>query len=127
MDCSLSWLSTEIVIERGNIHDEHSNDTDLSLANSLQSTTPPDQPLSLPERPVVQSEVRGMLQFLRDNDRGRDPPSAFVVTGTTPLPLSADTFGWLQQDSIEEDDSYQMQIPYPEQDDPPDIHVDQLP
>ena len=108
VDSDLSWLSSDMVIERGNIQEEHSEDSDFSLAISLQSTTQPEQPLSLPERLAVQSEVRGMLQFLQRNGRGPDPPSAFVVTGTTLLPLSADSFGWLQQDSSEEDDSYQM-------------------
>ena len=77
VDSDLTWLSSDMVNERGNIQEEHSENSDFSLATSMQSTTQPEQPLSLPERLVVQSEVRGMLQFLRDNGRGRDPPSVF--------------------------------------------------
>ena len=73
-----------------------------------------------------------MLQFLQREGRGRDLLSALTVTGTTSLPLSADTFGGLQQDSTDDEDSSQVlwvstQIPFSEQDDPPDPHEYLLP
>ena len=102
---------------------------DLTTALQSQSFAQSDQSDSSPK---VVSEVRDMLQFLQREGRGRDLLSALTVTGTTSLPLSADTFGGLQQDSTDDDDSshalwVSTQIPFSEQDDPSDPHEYLLP
>ena len=72
-----------------------------------------------------------MLTYFQRRGKGRDPRSQLTLTATVPLPLSADTMGWLQQDSTEEYSQSSSRssnlIPFPEQDDPPDSYADWLP
>lgn len=78
------------------------------------------------------SEVQGMLAFLQDKAKGMTGKHLSLETlGIVPLPLSADTFGWMQQDSSAEDSivdqgevaGHDQCIPYCEQDDPPDSPI----
>ena len=72
----------------------------------------------------------GILSFLER--MGRRSASTLLLTGTVPLPLSAETSGWMQQDSTENswasDEATEGRcIPFKEQDDPPDEATDPLP
>ena len=82
------------------------------------------------------SEVQGMLDFLQDKGKGMTGHRiALEILGIVPLPLSADTFGWLQQNSSADDfiadqgefSGYRRSIPYRERDDPPDSDISSLP
>ena len=82
------------------------------------------------------SEVQGMLDFLQDRGKGMTGQCiALEILGFVPLPMSAETSGWLQQNSSAEDSiadqggfsRYSQNIPYNEQDDPPDSDISSLP
>jgi len=54
------------------------------------------------------SEVVGLLSFLQNKGKGQKLPGpSLAVIGTVPLQLSAETIGWVQQDSA--DDATQEQ------------------
>ena len=85
---------------------------------------------SSPHHEAPVSEVLGMLSFLERRSRRSESP--LLVTGSVPLPLSAETSGWMQQDSAENSLASDAAtegrcIPFKEQDDPPDGDSVQLP
>ena len=79
------------------------------------------------------SEVRSMLSFLRSQGKGSNPhrQNNLVVQREIILPLSANTFGELQQDSQEQSvgqsQEFHSAIPIRELDEPPDSYADSLP
>jgi len=79
------------------------------------------------------SEVLGMLAFLRVRDKGNLPrrQTQFEVEREISMPLSAETFGWMQQDSQEALSvlltEHRQTIPIRELDNPPDSSDTLLP
>ena len=119
---------------RSDVGTEYSS-ASTSIQGRNSTTTVSSETIKSDITTIVQetSEVMGMLSFLRDKGKGQQGTSAVLeITDVIPLPLSAETNGWLQQDS-EEDSSNeagsvrQRIIPIRELDDPPDGSLRELP
>ena len=99
-------------------------DSVVDSAISLSITQPSQEPPTA----AAPNEVLGMLSFLRELGKGHSTTAAILtVTGTVSMPLLADTFGWLQQDSDENQTlatGSSSAIPLKEQDDPPDAGME---
>lgn len=74
-----------------------------------------------------------MLSFLEQQGKGKSPGASLEVLDAVALPLSAETIGWMQQASMSDNTQdtttqpSRLQIPFKEQDDPPDSGAEELP
>ena len=107
-------LERAAVQPRSMAHDDSSMNCDSSASSAASAVH-------------QRSEVRSMLSFLRSQGKGSSPhrQNILVVQREIILPLSANTFGEMQQDSQEQlvgqSQEFHSAIPIRELDDPPDL------